>query len=357
MKAGRAHGLLADPALIRTEIGKRLAQARTADPAARQRERLELALAQATTAITRMIEAFQEQLITIDELRGRMLALRARETNLRGQADALNAQLADREAYLKLADDLEGFLAQLRASAATGTIEERQRVLRLLVKDILIGPEKITIRHRIPTRERSSPGTRHASEPDTEGDHRPGYPLRWGRDLNTLLQEALTPHRDQTPERRYGGRVFRVGDKVTQLRNNYDKGKAGIFNGTVGVVTGLSLDEQALTVLTDEDEPVDYDFAELDELAHAYAVTIHRSQGSEYPAVVIPLTTASWMMLRRNLLYTGVTRARKLIVLAGSRRALAQAVRTPGAGRRHTALTHRLHPPGVGERTPAPGSE
>jgi site-specific DNA recombinase len=173
--------LLADPALIRAEISKRLAQARTADPAARQRERLELALAKATTAITRMIEAFQEQLITIDELRARMPALRARETNLRGQADALNAQLADREAYLKLADDLEGFLTQLRASAATGTTEERQRVLRLLVKDILIGPEKITIRHRIPTRERSSPGTRQASQPDTEGDHRPGYPLRWGR--------------------------------------------------------------------------------------------------------------------------------------------------------------------------------
>ncbi len=160
--------------------------------------------------------------------------------------------------------------------------------------------------------------------------------------LNALLQEALTPHRDAAPEKWYGGRAFRVGDKVTQLRNNYDKGAAGIFNGTVGVVTGLSLEQQTLTVLTDEDEPVDYDFAELDELAHAYAVTIHRSQGSEYPAVVIPLTTSSWTMLQRNLLYTGVTRARKLIVLAGSRRALAQAVRTPGAGRRHTALTHRL---------------
>ena len=163
--------------------------------------------------------------------------------------------------------------------------------------------------------------------------------------LNALLQEALTPQRDGTPEKRYGGRVFRVGDKVTQLRNNYDKGKAGIFNGTVGIVTGLSLQEQTLTVLTDEDEHVDYDFAELDELAHAYAITIHRSQGSEYPAVVIPLTTSSWMMLQRNLLYTGVTRAKQLIVLVGSRRALAQAVRTPGAGRRHTALTHRLlHP-------------
>ncbi len=162
--------------------------------------------------------------------------------------------------------------------------------------------------------------------------------------LNALLQEALIPERDGTPEKRYGGRVFRVGDKVTQLRNNYNKGKAGIFNGTIGVVTSLSLQEQTLTVLTDEDEQVDYDFAELDELAHAYAVTIHRSQGSEYPAVVIPLTTSSWMMLQRNLLYTGVTRAKQLIVLVGSRRALAQAVRTPGAGRRHTALAHRLHP-------------
>ncbi|MGB8021809.1 MAG: AAA family ATPase [Candidatus Nanopelagicales bacterium] len=172
--------------------------------------------------------------------------------------------------------------------------------------------------------------------------------------LNTLLQEALTPFRDGAPERRYGGKVFRIGDKVTQLRNNYDKGTAGIFNGTVATVTGLSLQDQTLTVLTDEDETVDYDFAELDELAHAYAVTIHRSQGSEYPAVVIPVTTSAWMMLQRNLLYTGITRAKKLIVLVGSRRALAQAVRTPGTGRRHTALTHRLQPHGAGI-APQPG--
>ena len=162
--------------------------------------------------------------------------------------------------------------------------------------------------------------------------------------LNLLLQDALTPFRDGAPERRYGGRVFRIGDKVTQLRNNYDKGAAGVFNGTVGVVTAMSLEDHTLTVRTDEDESMDYGFDELDELAHAYAVTIHRSQGSEYPAVVIPLTTSSWMMLQRNLLYTGVTRAKKLVVLAGSRRALAAAVRTKGAGRRHTALAHRLRP-------------
>jgi site-specific DNA recombinase len=131
-----------------------------------------------------MIEAYSEQLITIDELRTRIPHLRGRETTLRGQLDALDTQLADRDAYLKLADDLEGFLAQLRGNAATATVEERQRVLRLLVKDILIGPEKITIRHRIPARANGS-GARHRDPgTDTEGDHRPGYLLRWGRGLS-----------------------------------------------------------------------------------------------------------------------------------------------------------------------------
>jgi exodeoxyribonuclease V alpha subunit len=160
--------------------------------------------------------------------------------------------------------------------------------------------------------------------------------------LNALLQRRLTPGGDGVPERRSGSRVFRVGDKVIQLRNNYDKGTAGVFNGTVGVVTAMSLENHSLTVRTDEDELIEYDFDELDELAHAYAITVHRSQGSEYPAVVIPLTTSAWMMLQRNLLYTAVTRARRLVVLVGSRRALAVAVRTVGAGRRYTALAHRL---------------
>ncbi|MDK1476132.1 ATP-dependent RecD-like DNA helicase [Streptomyces sp. 549] len=160
--------------------------------------------------------------------------------------------------------------------------------------------------------------------------------------LNGLLQQAVTPARPGLAEKRYGGRVFRVGDKVTQVRNNYDKGANGVFNGTVGHVTGIDTVEQRLTVLTDEAEEVGYDFDELDELAHAYAVTIHRSQGSEYPAVVIPVTTGAWMMLQRNLLYTAVTRAKRLVVLVGSKRALGQAVRTVSAGRRWTALDHRL---------------
>ncbi|MGJ3559591.1 SF1B family DNA helicase RecD2 [Streptomyces sp. INA 01156] len=114
------------------------------------------------------------------------------------------------------------------------------------------------------------PAARHAERAAPAGRH-PGWP-----DL---------------PEKRFGGRVFRVGDKVTQIRNNYEKGENGVFNGTVGVVTSLDPVDQRLTVLTDEDEEVPYEFDELDELAHAYAVTIHRSQGSEYPAVVIPVTT------------------------------------------------------------------
>jgi len=186
--------LLADPALIRTEISKRLEQARTADPATRQRHQLELALAKAAAAITAMIEAYSEQLITIDELRTRMPHLRARETSLRGQLGALDAQAADRDAYLKLAGDLESFLAQLHGNAATATVEDRQKVLRLLVKDILIGPEKITIRHRIPARPASTGTRQHDPEPDTEGDHRSGSHLRWGRGQPVAHERGIARH-------------------------------------------------------------------------------------------------------------------------------------------------------------------
>jgi exodeoxyribonuclease V alpha subunit len=129
-----------------------------------------------------------------------------------------------------------------------------------------------------------------------------------------------------------------------QIRNNYDK---QVFNGSVGVVTSISLEDQQLRVRMDdadagEASEIRYDFDELDELIHAYAMTVHRSQGSEYPCVVIPLTTSAWLMLQRNLLYTAVTRAKRLVVLVGSRRALWKAVHTDGAGRRYTALAERL---------------
>jgi site-specific DNA recombinase len=173
-------GLLTDPHLIRTEIDKRLQAASSSDPVTRQRTQLECALAKTTTGITRMIEAFGEQLITIDELRARMPDLRARETNLRGQIDTLDSQLADQQSYLTLASNLEGFLTQLHDNTGTANVEERQRVLRLLVTDVLIGPEKITIRHRIPTRERTTTSEQPDST-DTEGDQRPSCQVRWGR--------------------------------------------------------------------------------------------------------------------------------------------------------------------------------
>ena len=159
-------GLLADPQLIRAEIDQRLDAARTADPVARQRKSLDSALAKTATSIARMIEAYGEQLITIDELRARMPDLRARETNLHNQIYALDAQLADRKAYLTLAADLQGFLAQLHTNAEVSTVHQRQRVLRLLVKDVLIGPDKITIRHRIPIRERTTGDAERADSTD-----------------------------------------------------------------------------------------------------------------------------------------------------------------------------------------------
>jgi site-specific DNA recombinase len=174
-------GLLADPSLIRAETGSRLERARTSDPVTRKRGQLEQALAKTTASIAAMITAFSGQLLTIDELRARMPALRARQTGLKDQIAAPDAQAADRDAYLKLADDLEGFLARLRQNSATATTEDRQRVLRALVQDILIGPDKITIRHRIPVREPAGGGGHHNTT-DTEGDMRESSLLRWGRE-------------------------------------------------------------------------------------------------------------------------------------------------------------------------------
>ncbi len=124
-----------------------------------------------------------------------------------------------------------------------------------------------------------------------------------------------------------------------QIRNDYEK---GVFNGSVGTITAISPETSELFVLMDDDQEVRYGFDDLDELTHAYAVTVHRSQGSEYPCVVVPLVQTAWLMLQRNLLYTAVTRARQLVVLVGSRRALAKAIRTPGNGHRYTALDDRL---------------
>ena len=156
--------------------------------------------------------------------------------------------------------------------------------------------------------------------------------------LNAALQAALNPPGPAIGERQIGGRTYRVGDRVMQIRNNYDK---EVFNGDMGQVVTIDLEEQLVGVLMDG-RTQRYDFSELDELVHAYAVSVHKSQGSEFPAVVIPLLPTHYMMLQRNLLYTAVTRAQKLVVLVGTPRAVAIAVHNDRAHQRYSGLAERL---------------
>jgi exodeoxyribonuclease V alpha subunit len=153
--------------------------------------------------------------------------------------------------------------------------------------------------------------------------------------LNAALQEALNPQK-QVLER--AGRSFRLHDKVMQVRNNYDK---DVFNGDLGRVRKIDQESQILQVEVDG-RLVDYAFDEMDELVLAYAVTVHKAQGSEYPAVVLPLLTQHYMMLQRNLLYTAVTRGRRLVVIIGSKKALAIAVKNDQTQKRFTLLRRRL---------------
>ena len=134
------------------------------------------------------------------------------------------------------------------------------------------------------------------------------------------------------------GRFYRVNDKVMQITNNYDK---EVYNGDIGRITAIDEEAQEVTVLIDDREVV-YDFSDLDELVHAYAVSIHKAQGSEYPAVVIPILTQHYILLQRNLLYTGVTRGRKLVVLVGTKKAIAIAVKNNKTEKRYTLLKDRL---------------
>jgi len=158
------------------------------------------------------------------------------------------------------------------------------------------------------------------------------------RTLNIELQRALNPPGPERVER--FGWTFCPGDKVMQVANDYER---DVFNGDLGLITGIDTEEGALTV-SFEGRAVEYGFGELDELVLAYATTIHKAQGSEYPVVVIPLTTQHYAMLARNLLYTGVTRGKRLVVIVGQRKALAMAVRNGGARRRWSKLREWLRP-------------
>jgi site-specific DNA recombinase len=165
--------LLAQPALIRTELDRRLHDMRAASPVVAQAAKLEQEQARARASISRLLDAYQNELLSLDELRSRMTELRRRESAIRSQLEALSAQAADRENYLKLAETLESFLVRLREGADRASIEERRRIMRMVLKEVLVGSEQIVIRHCIPI-----------PRPDPDSN----YPLRWGRHQPALGQ-------------------------------------------------------------------------------------------------------------------------------------------------------------------------
>ena len=159
--------------------------------------------------------------------------------------------------------------------------------------------------------------------------------------LNEQLQNALNPPSDDKPFFELGSRLFRVGDKVMQTSTNYDK---GVFNGEVGVVTDIDNENDTFHVLFDVGK-VEYQQVDADQLQLAYAVTVHKSQGSEYPVVLMPVLNQHFVMLQKNLVYTGMTRARKLLIMVGTRRALGIAVSNDRPNKRRTRLAQRIAEP------------
>jgi exodeoxyribonuclease V alpha subunit len=160
--------------------------------------------------------------------------------------------------------------------------------------------------------------------------------------LNRILQDTLNPHRDDHTHYWADNRPFRIGDKVMPIRNDYTKGTHGVFNGSTGTITLIDLEHRAVRVLLDGGDTALYGFDELHDLAHGYAITVHRAQGSEYPYVVLPLSRNSPnILLRRNLLYTAITRAKKAVVIVGHESALTTALKNR-MNQRNTQLTTRL---------------
>jgi exodeoxyribonuclease V alpha subunit len=155
--------------------------------------------------------------------------------------------------------------------------------------------------------------------------------------LNQQLQAALNPDREGITR---GERIYRVGDKVMQIRNNYDK---EVFNGDIGRITAIQWEDKEVTINFDDREVV-CDFSDLDEIVPAYAVSVHKSQGSEYSVVIIPIVTQHYILLQRNLIYTAVTRGKKLVIIVGSRKAMAIGINNTKTRQRYTRLRHRLSP-------------
>ena len=186
------------------------------------------------------------------------------------------------------------------------------------------------VKERLPRAYRESPDRIQVLTPMQRG-------VVGAANLNLLLQQALNP---SGPSLNRGGYTYRQGDRVMQQRNNYDK---DVFNGDLGYIREVDTEERTLKVDFDG-KWVEYDVTELDELTLAYATTIHKAQGSEYPIVVMPVLMTHFVMLQRNLIYTGITRAKKICVLLGAAKALAYAVRNVSVLKRNTRLKERLNP-------------
>ena len=153
--------------------------------------------------------------------------------------------------------------------------------------------------------------------------------------LNQELQRELNPGQDELIR---GNKALKIGDKVMQIRNNYDK---DVYNGDIGRITKIDKEIQELKVDYDG-RLVSYEYSELDEIVLAYAISVHKSQGSEYPVVIMPVVTQHYMLLQRNLLYTGITRGKKLVILIGTKKALAIAIKNDKPQKRYTLLRDRL---------------
>ncbi len=168
--------------------------------------------------------------------------------------------------------------------------------------------------------------------------------------LNKLLQSHINPYDERRPQHIYGNTIFRVGDKVMQTKNNYDipysreKGEdgMGIFNGDMGIIENIFVREKYMTVVFDEDKTVEYPFTNLDELDLAYAMTVHKSQGNEFPIVIMPVCSFAPMLMSRNLFYTAVTRARDMVVLVGSEKTIQNMTNNNQYRRRFTGLAEKL---------------
>jgi len=168
--------------------------------------------------------------------------------------------------------------------------------------------------------------------------------------LNAILQQMLNPHDKTKREYKFRDRVFREGDKVMQTRNNYDinwtriidgKEGNGVFNGDIGIIEKINSSESEMTIVFD-DKRIFYDFSLLEDIEHAYAITVHKSQGSEYPIVVIPMCSAAHMLLTRNLLYTAITRGQNMVILVGKEEIVDEMVNNNRQSMRYTGLARRL---------------